>query len=77
MLRAELDEWYPGVEPRVVARINRIPCYVSLIQHYTFPFHTNADRAYRIRVIGDQEMVFTIANFKGGTNKIFNVLQRS
>lgn len=75
-LRAELDEWYPGVAPRVVARLD-INCYVSSTESYRFAYKTSPYKAYRVRIIGHRRDVRQVANFKGGTHKVFDVVQKS
>ena len=75
-LRAELDEWYPGIAPRVVARLD-INCYVSSTKSYRFNYTTSPHKAYRVRIIGHRRHVRGMENFKGGTEKVFDIIQRS
>jgi hypothetical protein len=75
-LRAELDEWYPGVMPRVVSRLD-INCYVGSPRSYRFSFATSPYKAYRVRIIGHLRDIKQVENFKGGTHKVFEVVQKS
>jgi hypothetical protein len=75
-LQAELDEWYPGIMPRVVGRLD-INCYVGSTQSYRFSYATSPHKAYRVRIIGHLRDIKQVENFKGGTHKVFDVVQKS